>query len=749
MPLAKACRGAAAVTLLAIAASASAGVTPVGGPAASRHVDGPRAVEGEALVGFARRVSPAGRAAALASVGARAKRRFSEIGAVLATVPPRTGALERLARDPRVRYVESNFVLSAFDHGGVPNDPGFHELWGLHNFGQTVNGIPGTANADVDAPEAWQVTTGGPGIVVGVIDTGVDYTHPDLAANVWINPGENCPGCRTDRVDNDGNGYVDDFRGWDFLNDDNDPFDDHGHGTHVAGTIGAVGDNGVGVAGVNWSVKVMPLKFLGADGSGTTADAVRAVLYAADAGALVTNNSYGGDGFSQAFADAIAYADAHDSLFVAAAGNSIQNIDATPTYPASFAGPNVLTVAATESSDRRAWFSNYGRRSVELGAPGDNIYSTLPGAAYDYLSGTSMASPHVAGAAALAKAAHPSATDLGLKTLLVRTVDSVPVLAEWTSTGGRLDVGAAVRCAGAPQAWIEAPASGFVAAIGQPLTVTVLAAACGDPGAVSVNASANGGPFVLVDRGDGLYSGTVTPSEEGPLTVVVSAAAGGVTDTRTVTGTVPRSIVAGGDAVTVTTTAPDENVLLAFSGAAGQRVFLKLTGVTIGSSTCCGAKVSLLNPDGSTLIPAAYVGTSGGFLDAKALPAAGTYTILLDPQGTATGSATLTLYDVPPDASAPIVAGGAAVTLATSVPGQNGKLSFSVGTGRSITLQVSGLSMSLAKVSLLGPNGTVIAPTYVTASGRTFTATLGSGGTYTIVFDPDGASVGSATFRLA
>ena len=293
----------------------------------------PTAVPGELIVAFERRVSARDRSQALARVGAVAKKRFRHLDAVLASVPAgeRSHAIQALRRDGRVRYAEPNFLLRASAHSGTPDDPAFHELWGLENFSQTVNGIPGTADADIDATEAWGVTTGDPGVAVAVIDTGIDYNHPDLAANVWLNPGETCAGCRSDRVDNDGNGYVDDVRGWDFANEDADPFDDHGHGTHVAGTIGASGDNGIGVAGVNWAVRLMPLKFLGADGSGTSADAIRALLYAVDEGAVVSNNSYGGDGFSQAFADAIADADAHGSLFVAAAGNSLSNNDVTPT----------------------------------------------------------------------------------------------------------------------------------------------------------------------------------------------------------------------------------------------------------------------------------------------------------------------------------------------------------------------------------------------------------------------------------
>src|SRR5439155_11725125 len=206
---------------------------------------------------------------------------------------------------------------------------------------------------------------------------------------------------------NDGNGYVDDWRGWDFVNNDNNPVDDHNHGTHVSGTIGAIGNNGMGVVGINWNVKIMALKFLDASGSGTTANAVKAVLYAKDKGALATNNSWGGDDFSQALLDAITQADAAGSLFVAAAGNSYASNDTTPNYPSSYDVPNVIAVAATDSSDAKALFSNYGKKSVDLGAPGVNILSTIRGNTYAYFDGTSMATPHVTGSAALVKAAFP------------------------------------------------------------------------------------------------------------------------------------------------------------------------------------------------------------------------------------------------------------------------------------------------------------------------------------------------------
>src|SRR4051812_43848737 len=275
--------------------------------------------------------------------------------------------INRLEDDPRVAYAEPNFVLAA---DRTPGDPSFLQLWGLNNTGQSVNGQTGTADADIDAPEAWDVTTGSTAVAVAVIDTGVDFSHPDLAGSQWINPGEDCAGCRTNGVDDDDNGYVDDWRGWDFVGNDNDPFDENSHGTHVSGTIGATGANGIGVAGVNWNVRIAALRFLDAAGYGDTAEAVKAVLYAAAAGIPITNNSWGGGEYSQALGDAIAEADRKGTLFVAAAGNETTNTDGGAHYPSNYHSPNVISVAATTSRDQLAYFSNFGATSVDLGAPG-------------------------------------------------------------------------------------------------------------------------------------------------------------------------------------------------------------------------------------------------------------------------------------------------------------------------------------------------------------------------------------------
>ena len=243
-------------------------------------------------------------------------------------------AILALKNNPLVEYVEPNYRLSLAKTTplATPNDPGYDRLWGLHNTGQTG----GSLDSDIDAPEAWEIAQGD-NVVVGVIDSGIDYTHPDLRNNLWTNPGE----IANDGIDNDGNGYIDDYYGYDFVNNDSDPFDDQGHGTHVAGTIAAQANNNTGVIGVAPNAKVMALKFLGANGGGSTFDAIEAINYAVMMGADLTNNSWGGGGPSQALYDAIANAGSAGQLFVASAGNGGfdgigDNNDFLPSYPASY-----------------------------------------------------------------------------------------------------------------------------------------------------------------------------------------------------------------------------------------------------------------------------------------------------------------------------------------------------------------------------------------------------------------------------
>ena len=282
-------------------------------------------------------------------------------------------ALELYLEDPDVEHAEPNYLI--FADVKIPTDTDFYKLWGLNNTGQDVGGINGTPDADIDAPEAWDVTTGSSDVIVAVVDSGVDISHPDLQANIWINPGE----IPDNGVDDDGNGYIDDVSGWDFLDNDKVPNDAMGHGTHVAGTVAAVGDNAIGVTGVSWTAQIMPLRFLDALGFGNTADAIDAIEYATAMGADVINNSWGGSGYNQALKDAI---DASDAVVVCAAGNTIsggRNNDAIPHYPSSFNSAHIISVAASDQDDNLASFSNYGAVSVDVAAPGTNIYSTVPG----------------------------------------------------------------------------------------------------------------------------------------------------------------------------------------------------------------------------------------------------------------------------------------------------------------------------------------------------------------------------------
>ncbi len=734
------------VAILALLALASVGPAANAGPrhaADSPRLDRPSVVPGQLIVSFRRGVAVAGRRAALARAGTHSVRTLGSPSVMLVSVKPQVAgrALGLLRGDARVRYAEPNTTVSIDADASPPSDALFGKQWALSNTGQLVDFSFGTRGADIGALRAWGVTTGSDAVTVAVIDTGIDASHPDLAPNIWLNPGENCAGCRNDGIDNDGNGYVDDWRGWDFVNNDNDPFDDNGHGTHVAGTIGAVGDNGIGVAGVSWNVKLMPLKFIGADGSGDVADAVRAVRYATAMGAEVSNNSWGGDDYSPALADAIAEADAHGSLFVAAAGNESNDNDASPRYPSGYDLPNVISVAASDANDQIAYFSNHGRASVDLAAPGQSIYSTWPGNGYRSMSGTSMAAPQVMGAAALALAAHPGAGAASLKALLLRTVDHPSGVAGQTATGGRLDAGAALTCSGTTQITIDAPGQGFVAAAGHPLTVRLLAGVCGSADGVTVTASANGLPILLSARGDGLFAGSYLPAASGPITINAFASAAGGSDSASVTGAVPRSIVAGGAPVTVTSSA-GENALLVFDGSVGERAAVQITSATFTAST-----VTVRAPDGSA-VGSVNTGPSGAFLDTFTIAQPGTYQIVIDPLSATAGSMTLQLLDVPPDASAAITAGGAAVTM-TTVPGQNAVATFTGVAGHRVALAVSS-PLTLLKTSLLKPDGTLLAGPLVTgsSSGWIDTVRLPLDGTYTILADPQAGRAGPVTLTL-
>lgn len=353
-------------------------------------------------------------------------------------------AIERLRTMPEVEYAEPNWI---YQHYATSNDPYFTggQLWGMSAGGNQFGS---------GAATAWVKNTGSNTVYIGIIDEGYMYTHEDLAANAGVNPGE----IAGNGVDDDGNGYRDDVYGWDFDGNNNSIFDGTGddHGTHVAGTIGGAGGNGKGVAGVVWNVRLLGAKFLGSRG-GTTANAIKAVDYFTDLkirhglNIVATNNSWGGGGFSQGLKDAIDRANAAGILFIAAAGNSGTNNDTSPSYPSGYTSSNIIAVASITSTGGLSSFSQYGATTVDIGAPGSAIWSTVPvsvgkgknasvGSGYASYSGTSMATPHVAGAAALYASSNPGATAAQIKSAILGSIISTASLNGKVSSNGRLNV---------------------------------------------------------------------------------------------------------------------------------------------------------------------------------------------------------------------------------------------------------------------------------------------------------------------
>lgn len=433
-------------------------------------------VDGEVLVQFAPGAAGAERAAVHAAVG----------GAALEAIQTTTmraqgaGVLERvslgkgltvdravaiLADRPGVVFAEPNWRLSA---AAVSNDPYYTtsgRLWGMYGDDQPgASGPSGTTNQfGSQAEKAWDAGfTGSASVAVGIVDTGIDISHPDIQANIWVNPFD----AAGDGVDNDGNGYVDDTNGWDFFNNDRTVYDGTGdeHGTHVAGTIGGVGGNGVGVAGINWAVTMIPAKFLGPTG-GSTAGAIKAIDYLTDLktrhgiGIVASNNSWGGGSYSSALHASIIRAANAGILFVAAAGNGGtdgvgDNNDSVASYPSNYstlqaatgqpaaAYDSVIAVAALTSSGTKASYSNYGATTVDIAAPGSGIWSSLPGNTYGSYNGTSMATPHVTGTAALYASAFPQASAAAVRGAILSTARPTADLAGKVATGGRLDTAA-------------------------------------------------------------------------------------------------------------------------------------------------------------------------------------------------------------------------------------------------------------------------------------------------------------------
>ena len=351
--------------------------------------------------------------------------------------------LEEYRALPEVEYAEENFTISLSHTGGGKHihatDPRFVDQWALANEGQK-GGKPG---ADISAMRAWAETTGSEDVVVAVLDSGVDYNHEDLAANIWSRPASISP-FQDDHV-----GVIEDEHGYNAIANTGDPFDENGHGTHCAGIVGAVGDNQRGIAGVNWKVRIMPLKFMNAGGFGTTKDAIEAINYAIDrkragVNVRVINASWGSTMKSRALEDVIRKANEAGILFVAASGNASVDNDRRPHFPASYNLPNVISVAALDAQDQLTGFSNFGAKSVHVAAPGKDILSTWLGNDYEEHSGTSMATPVVAGVSALVLALQPSISVSELRTHLLNSVDQLPNLKGKVSSAGRINAAKAV-----------------------------------------------------------------------------------------------------------------------------------------------------------------------------------------------------------------------------------------------------------------------------------------------------------------
>lgn len=486
-------------------------------------------------------------------------------------------AMVMMGKDDRVEYAVTNDVIkldtdqsgeAQYSTSGKPDNLN-SQLWGIHNEGQTG----GKVDTDVDAPEAWAITTGKTqaegGPLIAVIDTGVNYNHEALKGNMWVNPGE-IPG---NGIDDDGNGVVDDVYGFNAAAKNGNPLDDNDHGTHCAGSIAGNGDNPKGLYGVSTKGNIMGVKFLTASGGGTLASAIDSVLYATKMGARVTSNSWGGGGFNQALYDAFKSSPA---LHIIAAGNESNNNDARPAYPATFDLPNVVSVAATDHNDGIARFSNYGKTTVDLGAPGVDILSSTSGAANEYkvFSGTSMATPHVTGAANLLLSAFPEMSNEELKARLMNTGDSVPSLEGKTVSGKRLNANNALEtdntAPGAPNDFGVKSAKAGEVVVG--FTATGDDHWCGTASGYILKVSDR--PIVDGEAGEGQVSfndartvPTGTPGETGtlesvtiktrlsgsdqPIYVALKVAdnIGNLSEIRTASGTVPAAKVAFEDTV--------------------------------------------------------------------------------------------------------------------------------------------------------------------------------------------------------
>jgi subtilisin family serine protease/subtilisin-like proprotein convertase family protein len=652
-------------------------------------------------------------------------------------------AMARLAKHPAIEYVEPNYIVSI---NQIPNDPQFGSLYGLHNTGQSG----GTVGSDISAVDAWDTTVGSNDVIVGVVDTGVDFTHPDLAGNIFVNPGE-IPG---NNVDDDANGYVDDVHGINAITGSGNPMDDNDHGTHVSGTIGATGNNAQGVVGVNWNVTIMGLKFLSGSGSGTTADAIECINYAVamkvnhGVNIRALNNSWGGGGFSQALFDAIAAANNAEILFVAAAGNSNTNNDTTPNFPSNYDVPNVLAVASTTRTDARSSFSSFGATTVDMGAPGSDILSTIPGNAYATFSGTSMATPHVTGAAALVLSLNDQLTVAELKEILMTTGDPVASLAGITVSGKRLNVAAALEEADPQPSFKLAitPASQTITQNQSASYAINVTSVFGFTSPVSLSVSStpalnattsftpNPAP---VDSIATLNVATTTATAPGTYTVTITGTSGTITKNRTVTLTVrPEGTVERSFTNNTPVSIPDNNatgITSTLNITENINIFEFAVAVNITHTFIGDLVVELVSPAGTVATLHNREGGSTDNLNATFRPTA------FNGQSTV-GAWTLRVRDV---AAIDVGTLNSWTITVVGVPAGGGNTPPTA----SFTASVAGLTASFTDTST-DANGTIASRSWNFGDGGTSTAqnpshTYAAAGTYTVtltVTDNGGAT---------
>jgi subtilisin family serine protease len=585
----------------------------------------------------------------------------------------------------------------------TPNDPFFPNLWGLENTGQAVSGTTGTAGADIDATTAWD-TAQGAGTVVADIDSGVDYTHPDLNANMWVNPGE-IPG---NGIDDDHDGYVDDVYGIDAAAGDSDPMDENGHGTHTAGTIAAVGNNNIGVIGVAPQAKVMALRFLDASGNGADSAAITCINYAISmklnhgVNVVAISASWGGSGYDTLLYNAVQNAANAGIVFVTAAGNNGTNNESTPFYPANYGNANLIAVGASTSNDQRASFSNYGPTKVDLFAPGSNIESTYWVAShvaqYAYESGTSMATPHVSGTIALVAGLHPTDSVATRINRVLLSVDKVSAFSGLCVTGGRLNAANAVATA--------------------PPTISSLSSATGTTaGGTTVVISGTGfiglsGPSAVTFGGTNATGYTVDSPTQ--ITATVPAHTAGTVSVR-VTGAFGASSDTANDDYVYWAPVPAITGLNPTSGytTGTNSVVMTGTGFTGATSVLFGSTpATTFNVDSDTQITAVAPAGSVGTVRAQVTTAGGTtpdtsaddYTYLMVPVPTVSA---LTPTQGPTIGGTSLVVTGTNLTGATAVVfGSTNATAFHVDSNTQVTATAPAHAAGTVSVLVTTAGGT-------------------------------------------